>query len=72
MRGTPRAVHLAGRMYRRRAGSCETPFMLEPKARQALTQLREDTPGVHALGRLVLELAHEVDRLRWEVDELRE
>ena len=46
--------------------------MIEPKARQALTQLREDTPGVHALGRLVLELAHEVDRLRWEVDELRE
>ncbi len=46
--------------------------MLEPKARQVLNQLRQDTPGVQALGNLVRELAQEVDRLRWEVDELRE
>lgn len=46
--------------------------MIEPKARQVLTQLHQDTSGVQALGRIVLELAHEVDRLRWEVDELRD
>ena len=46
--------------------------MIEPKARQVLNRLREDTPGLQALGALVLELAHEVDRLRWEMDELKE
>jgi hypothetical protein len=45
--------------------------MLEQQARQAVTSLRRDTPGVQALGIAVIELAQEVDRLRAELDQLK-